>query len=212
MHYSLIGMSNIGKSFWSKRIAAAHGYTRFDCDTDIETMLGAELTRQGFKGIHDVAQWMGHPYAPQYPEASRQYLDCEAHAIGAALDAIAATPDRNTVIDTTGSVIYLSPDLLARLRAATTVVYLEATDAHKAQMFQNFVSFPKPVIWGDAYRPAAGEGGDDALKRCYGDLLNDRDRRYRALAHVTIPYDAHKNHRLDPAELLRSGQTKAAFA
>lgn len=212
MHYSLIGMSNIGKSYWSKRLAAGHNYTRYDCDTDIETMLGDDLTRLGFKGIQDVARWMGHPFAPQYPETSRAYLACEARAVGAALDEIDAAPGRPSVIDTTGSVVYLSSDLLARLRARTTVIYLEATEAHKAQMFRAFVAHPKPVIWGESFAPLPGENNDDALKRCYGGLLNDRDGRYRAWAHVCIPFETHKNHSRDALDLVRATAGEAVSA
>lgn len=189
---TLIGMSNIGKSRWSKRLAAESGFARIACDALIEERLGAELRPRGFAGIHGVARWMGQPYDPQYPETGAQYLAHERAVMEDVLARLGAPDAPPTVIDTTGSVIYTGGDIAARLRDLTRVVYLEASPEHVTQLFERYMASPKPVIWGDAFAPHAGETPGDALKRCYPELLRFRAARYAALAHVTIPFERHR--------------------
>ncbi|MEK7623365.1 MAG: hypothetical protein AAB408_01700 [Patescibacteria group bacterium] len=62
---TLIGMSNVGKSFWSQKLADV-GFSRYCCDDLIETKLAPQLLAQGYKGIADVAAWLGLPYEPQF--------------------------------------------------------------------------------------------------------------------------------------------------
>ncbi len=203
MHITLIGMSNIGKTHWAKRLVAESGFTRVDCDQIIEDRLGPELTKLGYAGIRDVAKWMGQPYAPQYPETSRKFSEWEQITTQEIIEQIRNAPkDKKLVIDTCGSIIYLQPAMLGELRELTRVVYLEASPDHVTQLFERFIAEPKPIIWGDIYAPNPGEGQDDALKRCYPLLLQARDKRYRQMAHVSVPFAAHRAGNADIAIIL----------
>ncbi|MDE1901592.1 MAG: hypothetical protein KGI37_08115 [Alphaproteobacteria bacterium] len=197
MRLSFIGMSNIGKTYWSKRVAAENRVPRADCDMLIETKLDAELSGKGLRGIRDVALWMGQPGDPQYPETSARYAAHEQTVMDTVLDELEANPATPGIVDTTGSVIYVAPATLARLRAATRVVYLEASDQHIDRLFRSYAASPKPLIWGDCYAPRDGETPRDAMRRCYPLLLESRHSMYRQLAHVTIPFARHKNRSLD---------------
>ena len=42
------------------------------------------------------------------------------------------------------------------------------------------------MVWQEHFRPAPGEDQTAALARCYMALVDDRDRRYRRYAHLTI--------------------------
>lgn len=181
----LIGMSGVGKSFWAKRLAAA-GFARYDCDADIAAHLGEIVTAAPKEElVHALGRWMGMPHDPGYAEREARYLALEEAVTRAALSA--ATAARGpSVIDTTGSVIYLPGALLAALRAECRVVYLRSPEARRAAMLARYVAEPKPVVWGGAYAPRDGERPEDALSRCFAELLALRDARYAALAHVTL--------------------------
>ncbi len=189
MFISLIGMSNIGKSFCAGRLAAVKGFRHIDCDALIEEKLGPAYAESGLNGIHGVAEWMGLPADPKYKKNSARYIACERDVLKSALADLQSDREGNAVVDTTGSVIYTGEDILDSLRSLTTVVYLEASDKHVGDLYKSFIAHPKPVIWGDSYVPAPGETEDQTLKRCYPELLRLRARRYKELAHVTIPFE-----------------------
>lgn len=200
-------MSNIGKSQCAKRLASKHGFRHIDCDALIEQKLAVELSVGGYRGLDGMAEWMGFPSAPQYEENSRRYIACEIEVMRDIFDNLKQDDAAPVVIDTTGSVIYTGAALLETLRATTTVIYFEASEQHVADLFTNYIAHPKPVIWGDKYVPLAGETPQQTLERCYPELLRDRARRYQAIAHRTIPYEQHKNHKADIAALLADGAT-----
>lgn len=185
-------MSNIGKSHWARRrLERESGFKRLSCDELIEQRLAPELKKLGYRGLRDVAAWMGQPYDSRYAETSRTYLACERDIMLDIIERLRAAT-QPMVIDTTGSVIYTSDDILEQIRALTKVVYLQASDGHVSQLFRNYLKNPKPVIWGDSFAPRQGEAPMDALQRCYPDLLKFRDARYRAVAHVHIAFERHR--------------------
>jgi shikimate kinase len=194
MHITLIGMSNIGKTHWARRLEAESGFERIDCDQMIEDRLGADLTKLGYKGIAGMAKWMGQPFEPQYPETSRVFVEHEKIVMEDVLRRLRFSPrDEQLVIDVSGSVIYTGDEIIEPLRSLTRVVFLEASRAHVDDMLARYVSDPKPLVWGDnAFAPRPGEKPDEALKRCYPDLIESRARRYAQMAHVTVPFEQHR--------------------
>ena len=202
MRISLVGMSNIGKSYWSKRIAAAKGCPVIDCDRLIETRLAAELAPGGHQGLAGITKWMGFPADPQYKTNSARYVELEQIVMREVLDKLQAEPETSAVIDTTGSVIYAGDAILDSLRAQTRIVYFEAPKSHGVELFRSYISHPKPVIWGDSYIPQAGETPEQTLKRCYPALLQYRAQRYREIAHVTIPFECHRDPQIDVVSLI----------
>ncbi len=190
MKISIIGMSNSGKSYWSRKLAA-QGYTCYCCDDMIEQELGPELVSQGYQGIADLARWMGMPYEPQYARNSQLYLDCERRVMHRVLDIVEAAPvaGEKIVIDTTGSVIYTSPQIVDRLKQHTRVIYIETPVEIRQRMYQEFITCPKPVIWEDSFQMLEGQSPDAALASCYGSLLQYRSDRYAQIADVRVDYD-----------------------
>lgn len=188
MIISLIGMSNCGKTFWSRKLEAL-GFKRFSCDDYIEKRLEMVLKNSGFSGISDVAKWMGQPYDKQYMETSKKYLELERES----LDYILRYPNSglryyNIVIDTTGSIIYTGRNIMEELSQLTTIVYLDTPITVRGEMCQLYFQNPKPVIWGDSYKKTYGESAFKALKRCYPDLLEYRCKKYKEYAHITLDY------------------------
>jgi len=185
MIISLIGMSNCGKSHWSKKLEAERGYERRCCDDLIAGQLNDLLPEVDITDMDAFAAWMGMPHEFGYAEREGAYLAGEE---GALLEAVKVSQE-DLVIDTTGSVIYLSENRLRHLKQISTVVYLSTTDDQVASMTEKFFACPKPLVWGECFDQRSVESNEQALRRCYPDLLRWRRERYKTLADVTIPYE-----------------------
>jgi shikimate kinase len=188
---TVVGMSNVGKTLWSKRLAADEGFDVIGCDDLIEAELGTTLQRQGFAGgIADMARWMGQPFEPQFPANESSYLYLEKAIMRRALDRISQPQlGGNIVIDTTGSVVHTGPGICQSLRLYSTVVYLEATAEMQEEMFRRYIAEPKPVVWEDIYQASEGQSFEETLATCYPALLEHRATLYRQMAQVTVPME-----------------------
>ncbi len=187
---ALIGMSNNGKSYWSKRIAQEKGFTRICCDDEIERALEPELQSLGYKGIADVARWMGLPFEEHSRLNQLHYLSIETHVMDEIFKHLARGAT-NLIIDTTGSVIHCGEAVRELLKRFTTVVLLDTPESAQQEMIDAFFANPKPVIWGEHFSfeaTATGipEESMDAVRRCYPKLLEARNRLYREWAEVSI--------------------------
>lgn len=186
---SLIGMSNVGKSYLARRLAREAGYEHVDCDRLIAQHLFPQAA--GTAGVQDLAVWLGQPGDDRYDERSQRLLAVERDVMQELLRALenGAGAPRPQVIDTSGSVIHAGADVLAALRRLTRVIYLEATPAQSAGLYARYLARPKPLVWGEAWQPQAGETAVAARERCYPLLLAMRAARYAELAHVRVPSD-----------------------
>lgn len=203
MKLSFIGMSGVGKSYWAKQLAQA-GYHHLDCDAMIAERLGEIVTPEASEDlVHAVGRWMGMPWVEGYVDREARYLELESVVTAHAIDQLAESGGHNTVIDTTGSVIYTGELLLGRMKNFTTVVYFDVPDDVRQEMVELYLREPKPVLWQGMYQPKPGESQGDALARCYADLLADRAERYRALAHVVVDYHALREAGCDVDRLLK---------
>jgi shikimate kinase len=92
----------------------------------------------------------------------------------------------NIVLDTTGSVIYLDEEQLARFSKNNLVIYLSARPGNIERLVTRFKTSPKPLIWKDHYHPVSGLSDEDSMMSLYPSLLEMRDGMYRALADIEI--------------------------
>lgn len=186
LRLALIGMSGAGKSYWTARIAAA-GYPAISCDTQIEARLKPALEGGGYTGINGVAAWMGWPHLPDYSEREAAYLSEEIAVLDEVLTGLEKNPQRDLVLDTTGSVIYAGNHLLHRLRKQMLVVYLAASRDEQQLLIQRYLEDPKPVLWRGAFQARPGEDPKATVSRCYPVLIGARRQSYEAIAHCSIP-------------------------
>jgi len=186
LRLALIGMSGAGKSYWATRIAAA-GYPAISCDTQIESRLKPALQSGGYAGINGVAAWMGWPHLPTYADRESAYLSEEIAVLDEVLTGLEKNPERDLILDTTGSVIYVGNHLLHRLRKQMLVVYLAASRDEQQLLIQRYLEDPKPVLWRGAFQARAGEDPKATVARCYPVLIGARRQSYEALAHCSIP-------------------------
>lgn len=188
-----VGMSNCGKSHWSWYLHTQLHFDILSVDEEIERNLQRILQAEGHVGIDGLAAWMGFPSDERFAANQATYLSAEEAITGNAKPCVG----RNSVLDTTGSVVYLSEATRQRLSQDYLVVHLEASDDLLDVMTENYFRTPKPVVWGDAFNCRRGETADQALRRCYPSLLRERRDRYAAMAHVTIPAAVSLNKYLD---------------
>lgn len=197
----LIGMSNIGKSFWSLQLEKL-GYTRICVDDEIEKRLGPRLDSLGYRGIAGVSDWMGQPFDIRYKSNSDLYLAHESDVMAEILERIRKN-DR-LVVDTTGSVIYVRREVIRSLRRFAEIVLLDAQQAQIEMLCQKYFEEPKPVLWRDeVYAPLCDESKLDALKRCFPKLLQTRNLHYYGLATHVIPYGLHRSPAFTTKDFLR---------
>jgi len=182
---ALIGMSGSGKSYWTKRIAAA-GYPAISCDTEIEDRLKSHLQAGRHSGVNGVAAWMGWPDRPTYAEREAAYLAEEIGALDEVLNDLEKNLDHELILDTTGSVIYAGNHLLDRLRKQMLVVHLATTAREQRLLIRRYLEDPKPVLWRGAFRPRKGETPHDTVARCYPALIAARRQSYETLAHCSL--------------------------
>ncbi len=187
---SLIGMSNVGKTYWSKKLAELD-FKHFNCDDLIEAKLAPLLQSRGYSGIKDVSVWMGQPYSKRYSENQQKFLDFEEEVIKNIFTRL-KNIKKNIVIDTTGSVAHLGHSICSLLQKHTLVVYLEATNSMRMDMFKRYLKDPKPVVFGDVFRPKVGETDKQTLQRCYLKLLTKRSKLYAKYADVVISHKSIK--------------------
>jgi len=184
---SLTGMSNTGKTYWSKKLAK-FDFKHFNCDDLIEIKLASKLKKLGYSGINDVSRWMGQPYDKRYKKNQQKYLNSEKTVMKDVFSEIKnKKQSNNIVIDTTGSVVHCGGNIYRELKKQTIVVYLETTDIMRKEMFNRYIKDPKPVIFGRTFIVRKGETNKQALKKCYVKLLNYRHGLYSKYADVIIP-------------------------
>ena len=196
---TFIGMSGVGKSHWSQKFSEI-GYTVYHIDDliskELESIInntnGDKNVDYGSTLVGGLAKWMGFPGDKRYEKNCKTYLKLEEKITKQALTSAIKTK-KPSIIDTTGSVIYLSKDLQKNLKKNSRVVYLDISKSKLSEMFETFCKFPKPIIWGGKYKGLKKESEDETLKRCYRNLLDFRVNKYQKLSHTIIPYNYQRN-------------------
>ncbi len=211
LRLALIGMSGAGKTFWTKKLAAA-GHPAVSCDDRIEQKLAPRLAAGGYAGINGVAAWMGWPDSATYTERESEYLAEEIHTLDEILTDLENQPKKSLVLDTTGSVIYTGNNLLMRLRRQMTIVHLAASAEEQQLLIERYLNDPKPVLWRGAFQPRAGEEPRDTVARCYPALIAARRQSYQALAHCTLQVASLRDALLDAPAFLKMIHEKTGSA
>lgn len=188
---SLIGMSNIGKTYWSKKLRAV-GFKHLNCDDLIEAKLAPILKRLGYSGIADVSRWMGQPYDERFATNQQKYLSLEKEIMENIFVQIKNGKKQNIVIDATGSIVHTSKEICLKLKKHSLIIYIEATENMKDEMFKQYIKKPKPVVFGKMFVQKKNETTKQALKRCYQKLLNLRSTLYAEYTDIIIPREVIK--------------------
>lgn len=188
---TLIGMSGLGKSYWS-RMLSQKGFRRFCCDDIISDRLLNPWHEPKSK-VGCLGQWMGFPFQREYRTREKRYLAAETDVL---LDIIAYVettgPHEKIAIDTTGSAPYTGDALMKRLKELTCMVHLAVSEDAVPEMLDRYMRSPRPVLWGGLYSKQPSETDQEALARSYKALLAYREALYRKYAHCSVPYELHR--------------------
>ena len=176
---TFVGMSNIGKSWLASRIAENIADAKM---IEVDHYIREELDQKSMSGFAD---WLGQPNSPGYAEREARSLAIEERATLRALDELPPCG----ILDTTGSVIYC-PESCARLVGETDVVYLRASEKQRKTLEKLYFSNPKPLNWAGHFNQRNGESFEDAVIRCYPELLDSRDQAYMDLADHVVCAEA----------------------
>lgn len=185
---TLIGMSNIGKSFWCKKLTELD-FVHLCCDDMIEKRLEPELKKLGFAGIHEVAKWMGLPFENQSQENQKKYLNLENKVLKKIINRLKNEHHKNIAIDTTGSYAHVEDQIPKTMQQNALVIHIKPPAGMVEAMFQKFITHPKPIIWGNKYRCQPTEDKMSALRRCYPKLLKYRTEQYKKAADIEVRYE-----------------------
>lgn len=186
---SFIGMSNIGKTYWSRKLMELN-FKHFDCDEIIKAKLVALLKVKWKEGLSDVSHWMGQPYDQRFIVNQQKYLELEKEVMEKIFLNLKNIKKQNVVIGVTGSVVHLDSAICKELKKRALVIYIQETDSMRKNMFENYIKKPKPVVFGNLFRPRKGETQRQALERSYKNLLDKRRRLYTKYADITIPRES----------------------
>jgi len=184
-------MSGTGKSYWSKKLES-QGFKRFGCDDLITIQLARKL------GItepeeFDMHQWVGYPDEETHVGRAQQYLLAEEEVLNEIIDYLSKAGEyENIVIDSTGSVIYMQEKILDKLSKLTSIIFLDVTPQDFDRMLQYYLENPIAIIWNGYFQPIPKESRSQTFARCYPQLIQSREQKYKELAHLTIPPALHR--------------------
>lgn len=191
MIFTLIGMSGVGKTYWSNRLEKELGYVRIGCDDRINTSLSLKLSKLGVKAdFRSLSAWRGLPYQEGYAEKEALQIETEQEVMRDVVLEIQNRQHENIVIDTGGSVIYSQPETLSQLKNLTTCIYIQAGEQHINDLYTDEVIFERPLIWGKEFVQRNGETGKEAMKRSYADVLSWRSLQYEQLAARNVSFES----------------------
>lgn len=176
---AFVGMSNGGKSYRSRVLQEELDFFWYEVDSCIQKSLSVS-------SIDDISEWLGYPTSETYTARAAAYLNAEEKCTHLKdID----TGGKNLVFDTTGSVIYLSGETKDWLLHECLVVNVDVGEGALERLTEKYFEQPKPVIWGDMFSLKVGETEQEAIRRCYPELLRTRLEEYRNFAHLSIPLD-----------------------
>ncbi|MGB9752156.1 MAG: hypothetical protein C0183_09890 [Roseiflexus castenholzii] len=198
MVIGLIGMAGIGKSRWAARLTDV-GFRALHCDDLIAERLRTIYAADTVT-VYDIGRWMGFPYEAHYAERERIYRACEHAVMEEIAERVAG--EKNVVIDTTGSIVYLDAALLERLKRCTTMVYLADDADLRVRLLEEYLARPRPIVWNGMYRPRPGETPEATMARCYPQLVRSRAALYRKIADLMIEPQRHRNPAFTVADVL----------
>lgn len=174
---AFIGMSNTGKSFRSDELHQIQDFNYVHVDDKIEEELQ-------LSSMAEMAAWMGYPFDERYEKRSKRYLALEEKYTH---KTEYIHSQKNFVLDTTGSVIYLSEETKQYLKDNFLLILLDIEQDQLEKMKELFFKEPKSVYWGNSFSQKNENDTIDAVRRCYPQLLSDRKNQYRELADIIIP-------------------------
>ncbi len=203
MIVTLIGMSGVGKSYWSSRLEKEAGFKRICCDDLIGEALEKKLVKLGVKpDLNSIAKWRGLPYEEKYQANERLQIMNEQEVMEAVCEEIERMGSEDIVVDTSGSMVYIDPMVITGLKEHSLMVYIVANEEQVTELYNDEVIFRRPLVWGAAYKQNQNENPTEAMRRCFADLIKWRASQYERWSDISIPYNQLRNETLNTEQFL----------
>ncbi len=200
MKIALIGLPKSGKTYWSKRIADA-GYERIDCEELIQMDMAMHMKDEAYRD-DGAPGWVATPDGKGAGEREQHYLKSEAVAMKQVIDRLKENSEKHVVVDTAGSLVYLGKDVLEALKQEALLVHLETPSSFVEKMVDYYLEKKAPFVWVEHFSKHPGETDEQAVRRCYPDLLKWRAARYAEIADVVVSHDQHHDACLSAEDFL----------
>jgi shikimate kinase len=196
---TFIGMSTVGKSYWSVKLQDI-GFTVIDVDMRASEFLIGQTNSQDT--MHDdLAKWLGLPHEPQFDTHEKLWLQAEEKALIQIIQELQENQNK-LIIDAGGSLVYAPETYWKLLKNYTTVVYLKMDNNLRNQLITNYLNRPRAVVWDGVFQPNIGESVHETYFRCYNDLLVTREKLYEKYADISIEYAEHRNYEMTATDFL----------
>jgi len=179
-----LGMSGIGKTYWSKKLSLKYNMGHVEIDKLIGESVEFSRLINEFPGKEEsekMGNFFGKPWEKENRSKEKKYLEIEEKIMSKNLGT-------GVIIDLTGSAIY-HPKQMEHLIKNGLVICLGTSEEMKVKMLKDYISNPKPVCWKGLFSKRQEETAEEALERCYFVLLKSRETLYRKYANVTLPHD-----------------------
>ncbi len=175
LHLAFVGMSNIGKSYTATRLSKTHSFQL----VEIDRLIWEDLEHDS---MADFAAWQGQPYTEGYDEREAVSVSLETKATHSAM----VQASGNSLLDTTGSVIYIDELVKQQLQNAFLIIHIAAGPEDLERLKDDYFALPKPLVWRGHYRKLGGKSEEESILACYPKLLQSRKTAYETLADVTL--------------------------
>jgi len=185
-----LGMSGIGKSYWTAKLAK-YGFTAIDCDARVivEVSKSANIP---FSTLHEAGNWLQFPNMPNYAQREALFLACENEIIAQIAKMDFANQTNRYIIDMGGSAIYAQEEVLELLKQKLFLIYFDISEEVYQEMLEKYLKNPPPVIWNGFFSQNEGENTIQAFQQSYPKLIQSRRQKYLELADLVIPYELHR--------------------
>jgi len=184
---AFIGMSSSGKSYWANLLSKKYNLEHIEIDKLIgNSKEFANLINdlEGKDEVEKLGKFFGSPWDSKYKSKEEKYLEIEENIVSKEFPL-------GSILDLTGSSIYHSEQMEA-ISKKSLIIYLKINEEAKKKLFNIFLENPKPICWNGVFKKENGESNEEALSRCYVNLLNHREKLYEKYADVTIPFEIYE--------------------
>ncbi len=195
-HWGFIGMSGIGKSYWTKQLSQI-GFSTIDCDAEVIKEVSKQA-QMPFSTLSEAGTWLQLPHQEGFEQREKLFMQCEKQVIEQLLDTNfdnnqqKRTENSRYIVDMGGSVIYTGDEVLAKLKNNLLLIFFDASEEVYEQMLANYFANPCPVLWKGQFKQQEGQNIADAFIESYANLINYRRKMYLELADIVIPYNVHR--------------------
>ena len=203
MKIALIGMSTVGKSYWSEKLATT-GFERIDLDGIIARYFDKRVGTSQSQILASMSQWLGLPHEAHFAEKEQIFKQYEEDALKYAISVLEKKgKDARVIVDTGGSLVYVSPQYWQLFKQYVHIVYLKMDEKKHQTLIDNYLREPRAMLWNGCFDPQNGESLHQTYSRCYPNLVKRREKEYDIYADCTIEYETHRDRQLTTAAFLK---------